>query len=305
MKNRLHIVVMSGGPSAEREVSLRSAVAVTRALRAQGHQVTDLDPINDDWRLPEGADVVCIMLHGTYGEDGQVQAHLDRLGVPYTGTGSEASSLAFDKALAKECLNIAGLATPAWTVVDSPNAVLPAELKPPLVLKPVRQGSSVGLQFMESGDQLGEALIEVLKHDEQVLVEPKVIGREVTVAILDGQPLPVVEMCPKQGAYDYHNKYTAGATNYFCPAGFDVDTTKAIQSLGLAAYRALGVRDYGRVDIMVGVDGMPTVLEINTLPGMTETSLLPKAAAAAGIDFASLCRRIVELAMTRAASLAH
>jgi D-alanine-D-alanine ligase len=305
MKNRLHIVVMSGGPSAEREVSLRSAVAVTRALRAQGHQVTDLDPINDDWRLPEGADVVCIMLHGTYGEDGQVQAHLDRLGVPYTGTGSEASSLAFDKALAKECLNIAGLATPAWTVVDSPNAVLPAELKPPLVLKPVRQGSSVGLQFMESGDQLGEALIEVLKHDEQVLVEPKVIGREVTVAILDGQPLPVVEMCPKQGAYDYHNKYTAGATNYFCPAGFDVDTTKAIQSLGLAAYRALGVRDYGRVDIMVGVDGMPTVLEINTLPGMTETSLLPPAAAAAGIDFASLCRRIVELAMTRAASLAH
>jgi D-alanine-D-alanine ligase len=305
MKNRLHIVVMSGGPSAEREVSLRSAVAVTRALRAQGHQVTDLDPINDDWRLPEGADVVCIMLHGTYGEDGQVQAHLDRLDVPYTGTGSEASSLAFDKALAKECLNIAGLATPAWTVVDSPNAVLPAELKPPLVLKPVRQGSSVGLQFMESGDQLGEALIEVLKHDEQVLVEPKVIGREVTVAILDGQPLPVVEMCPKQGAYDYHNKYTAGATNYFCPAGFDVDTTKAIQSLGLAAYRALGVRDYGRVDIMVGVDGMPTVLEINTLPGMTETSLLPKAAAAAGIDFASLCRRIVELAMTRAASLAH
>ncbi len=305
MKNRLHIVVMSGGPSAEREVSLRSAVAVTRALRAQGHQVTDLDPINDDWRLPEGADVVCIMLHGTYGEDGQVQAHLDRLGVPYTGTGSEASSLAFDKALAKECLNIAGLATPAWTVVDSPNAVLPAELKPPLVLKPVRQGSSVGLQFMESGDQLGEALIEVLKHDEQVLVEPKVIGREVTVAILDGQPLPVVEMCPKQGAYDYHNKYTAGATNYFCPADFDVDTTKAIQSLGLAAYRALGVRDYGRVDIMVGVDGMPTVLEINTLPGMTETSLLPKAAAAAGIDFASLCRRIVELAMTRAASLAH
>ncbi len=305
MKNRLHIVVMSGGPSAEREVSLRSAVAVTRALRAQGHQVTDLDPINDDWRLPEGADVVCIMLHGTYGEDGQVQAHLDRLDVPYTGTGSEASSLAFDKALAKECLNIAGLATPAWTVVDSPNAVLPAELKPPLVLKPVRQGSSVGLQFMESGDQLGEALIEVLKHDEQVLVEPKVIGREVTVAILDGQPLPVVEMCPKQGAYDYHNKYTAGATNYFCPADFDVDTTKAIQSLGLAAYRALGVRDYGRVDIMVGVDGMPTVLEINTLPGMTETSLLPKAAAAAGIDFASLCRRIVELAMTRAASLAH
>jgi len=305
MKNRLHIVVMSGGPSAEREVSLRSAVAVTRALRAQGHQVTDLDPINDDWRLPEGADVVCIMLHGTYGEDGQVQAHLDRLGVPYTGTGSEASSLAFDKALAKECLNIAGLATPAWTVVDSPNAVLPAELKPPLVLKPVRQGSSVGLQFMESGDQLGEALIEVLKHDEQVLVEPKVIGREVTVAILGGRPLLVVEMCPKQGAYDYHNKYTAGATNYFCPAGFDVDTTKAIQSLGLAAYRALGVRDYGRVDIMVGVDGMPTVLEINTLPGMTETSLLPKAAAAAGIDFASLCRRIVELAMTRAASLAH
>jgi D-alanine-D-alanine ligase len=303
LNDRLHIVVMSGGPSAEREVSLRSGVAVTRALRAQGHQVTDLDPIDDDWRLPEGTDVVCIMLHGTYGEDGQVQAHLDQLDVPYTGTGSEASRVAFDKALTKECLHKAGLATPAWSVVDSPNAVRPAELEPPLVLKPVRQGSSVGLQFMESADQWGEALIEVLKHDEQVLVEPRVIGREVTVAILDDQPLPVVEMRPKQGAYDYHNKYTAGATDYFCPADFDAATTKVIQSLGLAAHRALGVRDYGRVDIMVGIDGTPTVLEVNTLPGMTETSLLPKAAAAAGIDFASLCGHIVRLAMIRAAKL--
>ena len=158
---------------------------------------------------------------------------------------------------------------------------------------------------MESADQWGEALNEVLKHDEQVLVEPKVVGREVTVAILDDQPLPVVEMCPKQGAYDYHNKYTAGATDYFCPVDFDAVASTAIQSLGLAAHRALGVCDYGRVDIMVDVDGTPTVLEVNTLPGMTETSLLPKAAAAAGIDFASLCGRIVELAMTRAASLAH
>ena len=305
MGDKLHIVVMSGGPSAEREVSLRSGVAVIRALRACGHQVTDLDPVDDDWRLPDSTDVVYIALHGTYGEDGQVQAHLDQLDVPYTGTGSEVSRVAFDKALTKECLRKAGVATPIWTVVDSPNAVRPDELKPPLVLKPVRQGSSVGLQIMESADQWGKALIEVLKHDEQALVEPKIIGREVTVAILDDQPLPVVEMCPKHGAYDYHNKYTAGATDYFCPANFDTATTKAIQSLGLAAHRALGAEDYGRVDIMVDADGTPTVLEVNTLPGMTETSLLPKAADAAGIDFASLCGHIVELAMTRAASLAH
>jgi len=305
LEDQLHIVVMSGGPSAEREVSLRSGVAVIRALRARGHHVSDLDPIDDGWHLPGGTDVVFLALHGTYGEDGQVQAHLDRLGVPYTGAGAEASRVSFDKVLTKECLRAAGLSTPPWAVVDSPNSIRPAGLEPPLVIKPVRQGSSLGLQFMESYDQWGEALIAVLRHDEQALVEPRIMGREVTVSILDDEALPIVEMRPKQGAYDYHNKYTLGATDYYCPADFDADTTAAIQTLGRAAHDALEVGGYSRVDIMVDADGIPTVLEVNTLPGLTETSLLPKAAAAAGVDFASLCERIVELAMARAERVAH
>lgn len=305
MKNQLHIVVMSGGPSAEREVSLRSGVAVIRALRVRGHRVTDLDPIDDDWRLPEGTDVVFLALHGTYGEDGQVQAHLDRLGVPYTGAGAEASRVAFDKVLTKERLRAAGLATPPWAVVDSPNSIRPAELEPPLVLKPVKQGSSLGLQFMESSEQWGEVLIEVLRYDEQALVEPRIMGREVTVSILDDEALPIVEMRPKQGAYDYHNKYTVGATDYFCPADFDADITAAIQTLGRATHDALEAGGYSRVDIMVDAAGVPTVLEVNTLPGLTETSLFPKAAAAAGVDFATLCERIVVLAMARAERVAH
>jgi len=168
------------------------------------------------------------------------------------------------------------------------------------VLKPVRQGSSVGLQFVERVADWSRALAEALRHDSQVLVEQRILGRETTVAILAGKALPVVEVRPKRGAYDYRNKYTAGATEYFCPAPFDAATTARIQDAGLGAFRAIGGRDYGRVDVMVRASGEPVVLEVNTLPGMTETSLLPKAAAAAGISYAELCRRMVGLALERA-----
>ena len=302
---RLHIVVMSGGPSAEREVSLRSGVAVSRALRVLGHQVSDLDPIDDGWNLPKGTDLVFLTLHGTYGEDGQVQVHLESLDVPFTGADSSASRVAFDKALAKECLREAGVPTPAWAVVDSPNAARPLDLETPLVLKPVCQGSSVGLRFVDSGDQWAEAVMDVLKHDDRVLAELRVMGREVTVGIVGGEPLPMVEVRPKKGTYDYHNKYTAGATDYFCPADFDTAATQEIQAVALAACGALGVRDCARVDIIVDEAGRPTVLEVNTLPGMTETSLLPKAAAVSGMTFEGLCGRIVELAMVRDVSMAN
>tara|TARA_Y100000588_G_scaffold132493_1_gene145245 strand:+ start:33290 stop:34204 length:915 start_codon:yes stop_codon:yes gene_type:complete len=302
---RLHIVVMSGGPSAEREVSLRSGVAVSRALRALGHQVSDLDPIDDDWNLPKGTDLVFLTLHGTYGEDGQVQVRLERLDVPFTGADSSASRVAFDKALTKECLREAGVPTPAWAVVDSPNTARPLNLEAPLVLKPVCQGSSVGLRFVDSADQWGEAVMDVLKYDDRVLAELRVMGREVTVGIVGGKPLPMVEVRPKKGTYDYHNKYTAGATDYFCPADFDAAATQEIQAVALAACGALGVRDCARVDIIVDEAGRPTVLEVNTLPGMTETSLFPKAAAASGMTFEGLCGRIVELAMARDVSMAN
>lgn len=305
MSEQLHITVMEGGPSAEREVSLRSGIAVRQALRSRGHKVTVLDPVDDEWQLPTDTDVVFLALHGTYGEDGQVQAHLEALGVPYTGCGVEPSRIAFDKAEAKRRLDVAMVPTPAWIEAASPNAARPQNLRLPLVLKPVCQGSSVGLGFVDSADQWTEVLDDVLRHEGRAIVEEKICGREVTVGILGDEPLPIVEMRPKHGAYDYHNKYTVGATDYFCPAEFDVETTAQLNKASLAAFNAVGAHDYGRVDLMVDDDGRPFVLEVNTLPGLTETSLLPKAAAAAGLKFADLCEQIVAMAMKSAPSLAH
>jgi D-alanine-D-alanine ligase len=297
--NKLNIIVMLGGPSAEREISLRSGAAVARALRSLGHNVAELDPKDGTFELPEKCDLVFLVLHGTYGEDGQVQRQFERLGVIYTGCDAEASRIAFDKVLTKRRCSEAGVATAKFTVVGSSDAPFPKDLALPLVVKPVRQGSSVGLQFVTQAEDWKGAIRESLKFDSEVLAEEKVVGRETTVGILNGQPLPIVEVRPRAGEYDYRNKYTSGATEYFCPADFDAATTKRIQSAALGAFRAIGGRDYARVDVMVRPDGSPVVLEVNTLPGMTETSLLPKAAAAAGLNYAQLCQRMVELALLR------
>ena len=288
---------MLGGPSAEREVSLRTGAAVARALRSLGHCVRELDPREPDWTLPPDTQLVFLALHGTYGEDGTVQRQLDELGVPYTGCDAESSRLAFDKVLTKQkCIQV-GIPTPRFTVLDSPEASWPLGWQPPVVLKPVRQGSSVGLQFVERVSDWNQALSEAFRHDSEVLMEEKITGRETTVAILGGKALPVVEVRPKSGGYNYHNKYTAGATDIFCPAAFDPAATRRIQDAALGAFQAIGGRDYARVDVMVRTDGEPMVLEVNTLPGMTELSLLPKAAAAAGMDYAELCQRMVDLAL--------
>jgi D-alanine-D-alanine ligase len=298
MKN-LNITVMLGGPSAEREVSLRSGAAVAKALRSLGHVITELDPKDGTFELPKKCDVVFLVLHGTYGEDGQIQRQFEKLGVIYTGCDSEASRLAFDKVLTKQKCLEAGVPTAKFAVINSPGAPFPGDLLLPLVAKPVRQGSSVGLQFVERKEDWATAIPEALKFDSDVLVEEKIIGRETTVGILDGRPLPIVEVRPRAGNYDYKNKYTSGATEYFCPADFDPATAKKIQAAALGAFRAIGGRDYARVDVMVRADGSPVVLEVNTLPGMTEVSLLPKAAAAAGLDYAQLCQRMVDLALRR------
>ena len=298
MQPKLDITVMLGGPSAEREVSLRSGAAVAAALRSLGHRVAEVDPSDGFWKLPK-TDVVFLALHGTYGEDGTVQTQLEKLGVPYTGCGPEASRLAFDKlATKKRCLE-QEIPTARFAVFDSGTAPWPAHWNFPVVLKPVRQGSSVGLQFVERIEEWPGALAEAMRYDSQVLMEEKIIGRETTVGILAGKPLPIVEVRPRKGAYDYQNKYTAGATEYFCPADFDLVTARRIQSAAMGAFEAIGGRDYGRVDLMVRSNGEPVVLEVNTLPGMTETSLLPKAAAAAGIGYGELCQRMVELALSR------
>jgi len=299
MNRKLKITVMLGGPSAEREVSLRSGDAVAKALRSLGHEVTELDPAPGAWLLPPGADVVFLALHGTYGEDGTIQRRLDELGMPYTGCDAESSSIAFDKVLTKQRLVAAGVPTARFAIVNSSHAEWPTGWSPPMVVKPVRQGSSVGLSFVNDHADWRSALALAFRFDSQALVEEKVVGRETTVGVLDGKALPLVEVRPKTGVYDYRSKYTTGATEYVCPAPFDPATTTRIQQAGLAAFEAVGGRDYGRVDVMVRDNGDPVVLEVNTLPGMTETSLLPKAAAAAGIRYAELCERMAILALRR------
>lgn len=290
---------MLGGPSAEREVSLRTGTAVAKALRSLGHTVQEIDPVNAGWTLPPDTDVVFLALHGTYGEDGTVQDQLEKLNVPYTGCGPEASRIAFDKVLTKQrCLD-AGVPTAKFEVFESADASWPMGWKPPVVLKPVRQGSSVGLQFVDRVENWHAALTEALRFDTKVLLEEKIMGRETTVGILDGKPLPIVEVKVKEGEFDYKNKYTPGASEHFCPAAFNAAVTKKIQDAALAAFNAIGGRDYARVDVMVRRNGDPIVLEVNTLPGMTETSLLPDAAKAAGIEYAQLCQRMIDLAMWR------
>lgn len=297
MAKNLHVTVMLGGPSAEREVSLRTGKAVAKALRSLCHEVDELDPKEPNWKLSPKTQVVFLALHGTYGEDGTVQQQLDKMGVAYTGCDAEASRIGFDKVLTKQKCLEAGVPTAKFAVFESATEGWPTGWQPPVVLKPLRQGSSVGLQFVEQVSDWNKALAEALHYDSHVLMEEKIVGRETTVGILADEALPLVEVRPKSGNFDYKNKYTPGATEVFCPAEFDGATTKRIQAAGLGAFRAIGGRDYARVDVMVRANGDPVVLEVNTLPGMTELSLLPKAAAAAGIDYPELCQRMVELAL--------
>ncbi len=244
MSETLNITVMLGGPSAEREVSLKSGAAVVKALRSLGHTVGELDPQDDSWALPLRTDVVFLALHGTYGEDGAVQKRLEALGVPYTGCDSEASRVAFDKVATKKRCISAGVPTARFEVFTSPKTPWPAGWQLPVVLKPVRQGSSVGLQFVERVEDWALALAEALRYDSEVLTEEKILGRETTVGILGGEALPIVEVRPRQGAYDYKNKYTSGRTEYFCPAPFERETTQRIQQvrmIDLAMQRAPAV----------------------------------------------------------------
>lgn len=296
----LNVTVMLGGPSAEREVSLSSGAAVSKALVSLGHLVTPLDPQTPGWKLPAATDVVFLALHGSYGEDGTVQEQLEKLGVPYTGCGPEASRVAFDKVLTKKRCLAAGVPTARFAVFSSSSAPWPEGWRPPVALKPVRQGSSVGVHMIDDVAEWPGALADALRFDTEVLLEEKIIGRETTVGILGERALPLVEISVKKGFFDYNNKYTPGGAEHICPAHFDAATAGRIQNAGLAAFRAVGGRDYARVDVMVRADGQPVVLEVNTLPGMTELSLLPEAARAAGLDYAPLCQRMIDLALQRA-----
>ncbi len=281
---------------------MRSGGAVQKALRALGHCVSEVDPLDENWKLPTDTEVVFLALHGEYGEDGQVQTRLENLGVPYTGSGPEGSRVAFDKELTKQVFEQNEIPTPRWTMLANTAAPPPEDLGEGWVLKPPRQGSSVGLQIVETPEQWSEALAiagDATDGGGPVLCEELIRGREITVGILDDAALPIVEVHPKEGPYDYENKYTVGATDYYCPAELPPDTADRISEISLKSFEAVGASEFGRVDLMLDVALNPFVLEVNTLPGLTETSLLPKAAAAAGLDFPALCGRMVDLALKK------
>lgn len=346
----MRIVVLYGGTSAERDVSLVSGRAVARALVEAGHDVLLVDPAAGD--APVGAaeaayaasisseaprpvreegsalaaisgdavaraDIVFVALHGGTGEDGTIQGLLELAGKRYTGSGVLGSAVAMDKRLSKLLFLETGVPTPAWRVLSSPDAGrgksgspgLPEDLVLedagaavaelggyPVVVKPNDQGSTVGLTIVGEERRLAPAVKLAAEYSSRVLLEQYVPGREMTVGVLDGAALPVVEIVPRKGLYDYEAKYTMGMSEYVCPAPLPEPITAELQEHAKVAFRALGCRDYARIDFRVSDEGLPFCLEANTCPGMTGTSLVPMAAAAVGIDFTELVSRIVQLA---------
>ncbi len=296
------IAVLMGGPGSERDVSLATGRGVSKALRSLGADVVDVDVRDENFPLPKDVDLAFITIHGTFGEDGQLQKILEDRGIPYTGDGVEESRTAFDKILSKEKFQRHSVVTPEWEVVEVGQR---PEIPVPLVVKPSRQGSTVGVVIVKNQSELESAMKEAGKYDRKLLVEKFVSGRELTIGILGDQALPILEIIPKGGFYDFNTKYPflnphAGASaEHVCPAKIDPGKTKKIQELALQAFRALGLVVYGRVDVLLTDAGDPFVLEVNTIPGMTEASLLPEAAAAAGINYINLCLRIIELSRAR------
>ena len=296
------IAVLMGGPGAEREVSLATGGAVLKALTDSGFDAVAVDVTGTTIDLPEGTGLAFNAIHGTFGEDGQLQDILEAKGIPYTGAGSASSKLAIHKSLAKEKFLAAGVPTArSETILLTPGLLPNLTIKAPLVIKPPLEGSSVGIQIVKEQDEVPGALLKAAEKYNEVLIEEFIQGKELTVGILDGEPLPIVHIIPPDGDYDFSSKYPwlsgGKGSQYICPAELDPETTRAVQAAALAAYKALGIEVYARVDVLIDKDNKPFVLEANTIPGMTETSLLPKAAAAAGIFFPALCQTIAELSL--------
>jgi D-alanine-D-alanine ligase len=308
MNKKLRLALLAGGKSGEREVSLKGAEEVARALDPQKYVVRRYDPATDLALLAAEADtldVAFILLHGPFGEDGTVQGFLDLLSLPYQGSGVLGSALAMDKNLAKILYRNNGLKVPEWYMakkedIDNPSKI-PGQLGLPLVIKPANQGSSLGMTIARSEDEITEGLKKAFAIDHQVMVEEFIEGREITGGILGNDeltPLPLVEIIPGEQYefFDYEAKYQPGASSEICPAELDDPITIRAQQYALTAHRALQLRGYSRTDMIVCGDDI-YVLETNTIPGMTPTSLLPQGAAAAGLDFAALLDRLIELAL--------
>lgn len=330
----LKIAVLMGGTSAERDVSLASGIRITEALRQQGHEVVAVDTVagvlsgEEEKRLLAGgvvktappdtkalmrmnvamqgtlkalpqADVLFLALHGGQGEDGTLQALLDLTGVPYTGSGHLGSALAMDKDLSKHLFRAAGVPTADWLMAPATWDEVEAALGLPVIVKPSKQGSTVGLTIVKRREQLQPAIEAAFEHDDEVMIERFIPGRELTVGILGDAVLPVGEIISKNEIYDYEAKYTPGMATEEFPAKLSESETKTVQALAKKAFDALKLRGYARIDFRMSTDGTFYCLEANTLPGMTQTSLIPQAAAAAGIGFPELCDRIVQIALEK------
>ena len=311
-----HVGVLMGGCSSEREISLKSGSAVYAALKDAGCRVSPIDIVSiqeaDVIRLLQDLkiDVAFIALHGQFGEDGVIQAILEKINIPYSGSDVEASRLAINKVATQELLKSRNVPVADYVVVQSREMKNTTNLlkiikKFPVVVKPANQGSSVGITLVESPDGLLSALEEAFLYDKEVLVERYIKGRELTVGILDQTALPIIEIRSKSKFFDFVAKYQSVTTQYLIPASLPQEISTIVQAIALQAYHALGCRDLSRVDIMLNDEYCPYVLEVNTIPGFTATSLLPKAAKAVGIDFTQLCLKIVELACRRAKKDQH
>lgn len=298
---KLKVGVFSGGDSSERTVSLRSGQAVRKGLEDAGFETQSIDPRNPS-RVKKALsriDVAFIALHGRGGEDGSIQRVLERHGIPYVGSDPQGSRVAFNKAEAKKIFEKRGIPTPRWKVVSRKNWRELEFFPVPFFVKPVADGSSIGVFWVEDFHRAAEKLMQALKQYPVLVVEERIVGREFTVGILGNRALPVVELRPKAEFYDYHSKYTRGRTEYLVPAPIPAAWKRKFQRLALEVHRTLRLRDLSRVDLMADAGGNPFVLEANTIPGFTELSLLPKAAREAGISFEALCRRLVRMAWKR------
>jgi D-alanine-D-alanine ligase len=296
LKNK-KIAVLMGGLSAEREISLKTGQAVLQALLANGSNAVAIDAGRD---LPEqlreaGTELAFICLHGRYGEDGTVQGLLEIMQIPYTGSGVMASSMTIDKVVTKQILLYHEVSTPGFMVFhpgDDRSALIESCRHFPLVVKPSREGSTIGISIVRTRKELEAGLDEALRHDDLILIEDYIRGDEVTVSVLNGEALPIIKIVPKSGFYDYQAKYTPGQTEYLLPAPLEAVLYNRLQEVSVAVCKALGCRGAARVDFMVHEREF-FCLEVNTIPGMTATSLLPKAAAQAGISFDELVMRIL------------
>ena len=296
------IGILLGGFSSEREVSLKSGFAVEKALSSLGYQVTliDFDDAQDLIRKLDAVSVDCIFnaLHGRFGEDGQVQEILDEFEIPYTGSGVRASVLAMDKIASRKIFEANQIPVPKYKVFNKsiPNSY-GLNLEFPLVVKPAKEGSSIGLSIADNPEALFVALKSAFAFDTDIVVEEYIQGSEITVGILEDNPLPVIEIVPKNKFYDFQAKYTPGMSDYIVPADLPENAARFARDTALKAHKLLGCRCFSRVDMMLEGNYRPVVLEVNTIPGFTAISLLPKAAAAAGIGFPQLCQMMIHSAL--------